>query len=451
MTGSLSSTIRRFGKFEVFYMLVMVIYMAQATPETSRMVGGLSGNPIPLLLPMVLTYLLWRRHPISFHNKKLYLVLGVYCVWAVCSLVKYGDFSTQELSYHFFMVYAILIAYIHNQIFGKNLLPIYENILVFLCKIAIVGWLIAVLIPPSAAIFRVFPETIFGNNVLYLFNWMDPVKGQIYSGILRNAGCSWEPGRFAIMVTLAIFCNLCHDGVKFKGNKNIWWLLVALATTQSTTGLSATLVIYFIFLIKRFNIKYVFILIFVMIPIVYGLLQLDFMGAKIFDRVTKAQDVSHLYEMFDYHNKIDSEGTYLGSLDRFEAMAFEWLNFIHDPILGYGNNYEHSYFYREITSNYTLANGLMKIFSTYGILLGVFFFYILCKASISIAEDSRSKRKLGLFILFCLCAISYQILSIPVFTSFWFYGFFERKSVCNSFQSNLTDKFKPLGGVSKFA
>lgn len=428
MTGSLSSTIRRFGKFEVFYMLVMVIYMAQATPETSRMVGGISGNPIPLLLPMVLTYILWRRHPISFHNKKLYLVLGVYCVWAVCSLVKYGDFSTQELSYHFFMIYAIVIAYIHNQIFGKNLLPIYENILVFLCKIAIVGWLIAVLIPPSASFFRLFPETHFGNNVLYLFNWMDPVKGQIYSGILRNAGPSWEPGRFAVMVTLAIFCNLCQNGIKFKGNKNIWWLLAALITTQSTTGFSSVLVIYLIFLIKRFNIKYVFILIFVMIPIVYGLLQLDFMSEKITDRLTKAQDVSRLYEQFDYHNDIAVEGAYLGSLDRFDAMVFEWLNFTHDPILGYGRNFEHSYFYTEITTNYRLANGLMKIFSTFGIVLGLFFFYILYRSSVVIAGDSREKRKIGLVLLFCLSAISYPILSIPIFTSFWFYGFFQRET-----------------------
>lgn len=103
------------------------------------------------------------------------------------------------------MVYAIIIAYIHIQVFGCNLLPIYENIIIFFCKIAVVGWLIAVFIPSSASLFRLFPETGFGNNILYLFTWMDPVKGQVYSGILRNAGCSWEPGRFAIMVTLAIF------------------------------------------------------------------------------------------------------------------------------------------------------------------------------------------------------------------------------------------------------
>lgn len=41
---SIRDTIKKFGKFEVFYMLVMIVYMGQATSETSRMVGTLSGN-----------------------------------------------------------------------------------------------------------------------------------------------------------------------------------------------------------------------------------------------------------------------------------------------------------------------------------------------------------------------------------------------------------------------
>ena len=161
-----------------------------------------------------------------------------------------------------------------------------------------------------------------------------------------------------------------------------------------------------------------------MLPIVYGLLQLDFMGDKIEDRITKAQDVSRLYEQFDYHNANEDEGTYLGSIDRFEAMTFEWMNLMHDPILGYGRNFEHSFFYTDITTNFRLANGLVKILSNYGILLGLFFFFILIKSSIQLARDSCEKRTLGLFLLLCLCAISYQILSIPIFTTFWFYGIF---------------------------
>lgn len=422
-----SNFLKKYGRFEIFYMLVMVIYMAQATPETGRMIGGLSGNPIPFLLPIILTYMLWRKYPISFNNRKFYFVLIIYGIWAICSLIKYGIYTTEELSYHFFMVYAIVIAYIHNKIYGYTLVPIYEQILVFFCKIAIVGWLIAVLIPASSSFFHLFPETAFGNHVLYLFNWMDPAKGQIYSGIVRNAGCSWEPGRFAIMVTLAIFCNLCQNGIKFRNNKNIWWLLIALATTQSTTGYFITLLIYTLFFIKKFDLKHVLLSILIILPILYALMQLDFMGEKITDRITNAQDVSRLEQQFAWNASQKEDGEYLGSLDRFDAMAFEWTNIKHDPILGYSRNIEHSFFRQHITNNFVLANGLVKIWGMYGLILGTYFFYILFVSSVKLSKQSREKRKLGLFVLFCMSAVSYQILSIPVFTTFWFYGIFQKE------------------------
>lgn len=414
----------KYGSFEVAYMFVMIIYMAQATPETSRMVGSISGNPIPLLLPIVLTYILWKKHPISFNNKKLHILLTIYTLWAFCSLIKYDIYTTEELSYHVFMIYAIIIAYIHNQVFRYKLLPIYENILVILCKIAIIGWIIAVLIPDSASFFRLFPETRYGNHVLYLFNWMDPAKGQIYAGILRNAGCSWEPGRFAIMVTLAIFCNLCQNGIKFKSNKNILWLLIALATTQSTTGYFTAIILYLIFAFKRLDLKNIMLLVYILIPICYVLFQFDFMSDKISSKITAAQNISRLNETFSWHANQSDKGKYLGSIDRFDAMVFEWLNLKNDPLLGYSRNVEHSYFTTQISSNYVLANGLVKILSMYGIFMGLFFFYILLRASINISKNSYEKRKIGLFVLLCLSAISYQILSIPIFTTFWFYNYF---------------------------
>lgn len=414
----------KYGCFDFLYMFVMVIYMAQATPETGRMVGSISGNPIPFLLPIVLTFFLYRKYPISFNNKNLHIILSLYFIWAICSLIKYGIYTTQELSYHFFMVYAIIIAYIHNRIFGYKLLPIYEDIMVLLCKIAVLGWVIAVLLPFSASFFRMFPETGYGNSVLYLFTWMDPLKGQVYNGIIRNAGCSWEPGRFAIMVVLAIFCDLCQNGIKFKKNKNIWWLLIALVTTQSTTGYFSVLVLYLIFLFKGFNLKSVLLLLFIVAPIIYGLMQLDFMAEKVITKIGEAQDLSRLEEGFSWSATQYEDGEYRGSIDRFDAMAFEWINLMNDPILGYSRNFDHSYFRTHLTTNFVLANGLVKIFGMYGVFFGLVFFYLLILSSIKIASQSMVKRKWGLFILFCMSAISYQILSIPVFTTFWFYGFF---------------------------
>ncbi|WP_307758059.1 hypothetical protein [uncultured Mediterranea sp.] len=322
------------------------------------------------------------------------------------------------------MVYAIIIAYIHNQIFGYKLFHIYEHILVLLCRIALIGWLIAILIPSTNSFFRLFPETGYGNHIFYIFNWMDPAKGQIYAGILRNAGCSWEPGRFAIMITLAIYCNLCNNGIKFKQNINIWILLITLATTQSTTGYCICLISYSIFLVKRFNIKYLTITILFSISAIYAISQIDFIGNKISTKIKEANDVSRLEESFAWQETVFKKGEQSYAIDRLDAMVFEWMNFKNDPILGYGRNTEHSYFYNNLSTNCSLANGLMVTFSMYGIFLGSFFFYILFLSSKKIAKDSNYSRPIALFILICLSAISYTILSIPIFTTFWFYGLF---------------------------
>ena len=74
----LKRAFNKYGRFDFLYMFVMVIYMAQATPETSRMVGTLSGNPIPFLIPIILTFVLCRKHQISFNNRNLYIILFLY-------------------------------------------------------------------------------------------------------------------------------------------------------------------------------------------------------------------------------------------------------------------------------------------------------------------------------------------------------------------------------------
>lgn len=64
MFQTVGKNIKR-NSFEYIYMVVMIIYMAQMTSDTSRMVGGISGNPIPLLLPIVLSIILVIRNPIK--------------------------------------------------------------------------------------------------------------------------------------------------------------------------------------------------------------------------------------------------------------------------------------------------------------------------------------------------------------------------------------------------
>ena len=164
----------------------MVIYMAQMVPDTGRMVGGLSGNPIPLLIPIVLTTILLIRNPVSFIHSKLWTFVSIMLCWSIAICYKLHDFSSSNLSFYVFLFYAIFIAFIHVRVYGSDLFPVFEHIMVVFATISLCLWGIAVILPFTDNFFHLFPETSYGNNILYLFNWMDPAKGQIYGSFIRS-------------------------------------------------------------------------------------------------------------------------------------------------------------------------------------------------------------------------------------------------------------------------
>ena len=401
----------------------MVIYMAQMTTDTGRMAGGLSGNPIPFLIPIVLTIILLIRNPISFAHNKLWMLVSIMLSWSIAVCYKFHDFSSSNLSYYFFLIYAIFIAFIHIRVYGSELFPIFEHIMVVLSAISLCFWGMAVLFPPSASIFHLFPETSFGNNVFYLFNWMDPAKGQIYGSFIRNSGCSWEPGRFSIMLLPAIVINLSREGIHFDNNKKLIILLLALASTMSTTGYSIAFLILVIFWFDKFNAKRVFYFIFIVIPITAFVYSLDFMGGKIQENANYEGLTRERIHNINYNAKEHGD-EYLGSLDRFESASFEWINFRKEPLLGYGRSKDYSWFYQNISKNFALTGGLVKILGQFGVFIGIFLYAILFNSSVNFSQTCWYQKRYVLGFALLLSSISYPVFCIPIFTAFWLYGLF---------------------------
>ena len=123
--------------YEYWYLVLMVVYMAQMTSDTSRMVGGISGNPIPFFLPILATIILIKRNNVDFRYRKLWKIIGLFTIWSFIIIYKLGIFSSsKELSYYFFLFYAIFIAYIHNRVYDHKLLRLYEDIMVQFAKIS---------------------------------------------------------------------------------------------------------------------------------------------------------------------------------------------------------------------------------------------------------------------------------------------------------------------------
>lgn len=404
--------------FEWIYFFVMVIYMAQMTPDTARMVAQLSGNPIPFIIPIALTAVLLFRNRISFANRNFLWTLGIASLWSIGIIIKYSMSITEEFSYLFFLFYTIFIAYIHIKVFGTDIFYMYEKIMIWMSVIALVLWIPTVIAPEFAkSLYSLGEETTYGNNILYIFNYMDPSKGQEF----RNAGFSWEPGRFSIMLALAIYCNLLQNGIDIR-NKSLWVLLAAMASTMSTTGYSVTFIILLLFYIKNLSFGKAMLLSIVIVPFATYIYSLDFMGGKIGDQIDDASNISSLD--FKYTNDKYNDGEYAFSLDRFPSMIFEWANIKKDPILGYSRNHNHSFFYQNISKNVVLTGGLLKSIGEFGIILALFIYFALIKSSRKAAQLFDNGNGTTLFFTLILCSVSYPVFGIPVFTSFWFYGLF---------------------------
>lgn len=412
--------------FEYIYMFIMVIYMAQMTPETCRMVGTISGNPVPFLLPMVLTGILLFRNPIKWRNNNLFFVLAVFSVWTIFQLIKLKDFSTQHLSHYFFLYYSLIIAFIHVRVFKRKLFRYYEDIVAIVSAIDIFFWIIAVIVPYSELFFELFPPANHGSNVLYLYHWMIEPKSEFYY-VMRNSGFSWEPGRFAIILCIAIMSNLYRKGISFRGNPTIIVLLLALLTTQSTTGYSIVVVLYLFFFFSKVSSQTIIKSLVIGLPIIVGILQMDFMTKKIKSSLQVAVQNEKFEQAETYYATVGGMEEHF-SLDRFPSLYFEALNIINDPILGYSRDFSKSKFAKDYISDFSLTGGFAQIFGQYGLICGFAIYSMLFVSSAFVSRRFRNPRKSILGVCLLLCSFSYQVFIVPLFTAFWLYGIYAGRS-----------------------
>ena len=150
--------------------------------------------------------------------------------------------------------------------------------------------------------------------------------------------------------------------------------------------------IYFaLFQFKRINVKSIASLI-ITIPLAIYIFSLDFMGEKIQDRAHFEGLTNERMHDINYNEQMYGD-EYIGSLDRFESAYFEWINFQQEPLLGYGRNTDHSWFCQEISENLSLTGGLVKIFSQYGIVIGMFLYALLFYSSYRISLTFNHQQK----------------------------------------------------------
>jgi len=414
--------------FDYFYFFVVVIYAAMAVPATKSMMRPEGGGLIAYAIPWVLTLIIVLKHRVQFHNKNLVGV--IFILWVILQTFKVGIFYTGSIMF----LGNILIAYILIRVYDFRMFFLYEKVVTGMAALSIIFWLSQVLMPSvftafmKATSIHEFPSggTIIASNIF--FSLSDYARG-VYEGhfLPRNSGFSWEPGRYASMLLFALFFNIIRIKFDVVNNKPFWILIVALLTTQSTTGYLGVVIIVFMIIFNKDSKFAVLSTPFIILSIAAAIVFLPFMADKISSFWFNIETIESIQVQVDYYMNESSYDIKIVP-QRFDSMVYHFMNFKDSPLLGYGIAPINSYVQKEISSFISPTGGIIRLFSQFGIIIGIIAYFSLYKSSVWFSRFFGYKGEWWLFTLFTLLSVSYSFWIVPVFMSLWMFPLFHSKS-----------------------
>lgn len=400
-----------------------------AVPFTNSMLTY-AGSPIGFALPIVMTIILLVRNSISFDNNNFLIIIFIYTLWA---LFQYLINTRFNITYAFFTYYNLAIAYILISIYKTNIFFLYEDIVTKLSIVAIVGWMLMIIMPSVIGgiidMFHMPGHNFYilrGNIIFFSMTNIEVQSAEEFWGLPRNSGFSWEPGRYSAMVVIALFFNMARNKFSFKNNKGFWILLFALLTTQSTTGFGSLAVLAIFFLINK-NIDHKIFYLAVFIPFAIFVSSLPFMGEKIISLMDHKSTMEKVENDLMIKEIMKEDEGY--TPQRFDALFFEYLNIINDPIIGYGHNIDDSFVSTQISSSLVLSNGILKIFARFGIIVGVLFYILLYISSKWISNYYDIKGGIIFMLIYLSISISYDFIFINFFLAITMVGLIADKNL----------------------
>lgn len=394
--------------FSYLYLFMIVIYAGQSRGSVMGLVG-FDGNYIGFFIPIIMTVFLLNREKVHFSNSNFIKALVILTIWFVIQfIVRHGQLNITLTLFHY---YQLILCFIIIQVFREKLFSVYEDIVYKLAVFSLIMWGMSIIMPSVVAgfmhLFRNPTEISEGSFLVYTMMSLSRVDG-----VIRNAGFAWEPGRYACFLCLAIYCNLLLNRFSMKNNKKIWILLIALLSTQSTTGIFTLFVIMLWFVLNR-NLKHKFFYLIVLVPLIVFLFNQEYAGEKLLKNIEKSETIM---------DQSDKEGV---GLDRMESFVVEWHNFLHDPVIGYGE-WRHSYVEKNVFQGAFVNNGNMHILAMYGV-LGVLYYICIILSSVRIGVFFGDKTKIGYLLVFLGITMGYVFNNIVLVMAFSFWGVFVPK------------------------
>ena len=290
----------------------------------------------------------------------------------------------------------------------------FETVLFHLSIIGVVIWAIQLVAP--GFVYQLVKTLEFskpyaeGDNVLanmLVYTLVNQDYGNSdFNLVMRNAGFAWEPGAFASMICLALYCNILRTNLRIKGNRSLLVFLVALFSTQSTTGFMIFLVMLLIWMF--FSRK--FMLMPIVAPAIIAMFDLSFVRDKLFSEYDSLQTA-------DY-SKVSS-----GSFGRMYSFLIDFEEFLRHPILGLGG-FQNGTWYKLQGYEFSTISGIGHLLAYYGAIMSALFFYLLFKSCKCIKVLFNTSNAYLLFVAVVGMMISYNLWDHPIYIAFWMFGLF---------------------------
>lgn len=405
------------------YLFFMFLFAACATKWTGMKALDVK-NIEQFSTSAIFTIYLAYKYKINFSSNIIvfFITLTFWYISLVCFKGQYF-----EITAIFYLLFVVWTGYVLVNALREKLFVYYERLVVVLSAITLLFYSFQVIIGSEALNRLSFMEPLDHNSIgsflIYNISNEEVYEGQSILNLPRNCGFCWEPGRFACLVIIAITLNLIRTKAKFVENKPLIILIISLLTTFSTTGYATLLMVIMSFLImtaSNFR-KVLFGVCFV--PLALFMIDLPFMREKIQD-TSDTSSFGYLNEssLAAKEKNVEEEDMSVFTPQRFECISLDVLNFINDPILGYGTNRRNSYVYNEISPYIALSNGIMKDFAMFGIMLAIVFHILLIRNSRYVSEYGKNGNQYIFYIMYLCISVSYSFILLPVVTPIFLYS-----------------------------
>lgn len=239
-------------------------------------------------------------------------------------------------------------------------------------------------------------EIIVPDQYMHFYIFTVPI-----TDTLRNPGLFFEPGRFAIVIILALSINLFTIKKRIFNYENIIYIFT-LITTFSTTGYYALIFVFSSRLLLFYHKPFNLILSIITIPLlIFYINQLEFMWTKV------TADMSNIM-----------------NYSRFAAMDYHFELISQSPLFGWGDH---------IKDLELSPNGLTLLVVRWGILFSVVYFIFLYNGVYRLIDSNRSEKIIQtvVFIVLLLVTFSQTATTEALYMALMFFGLYKSKIITN--------------------